>query len=88
MVSIQSIERFREAPQSGQRTYNAVVSVFSPLTEAGRLDTDLDDSIQELLDAMDAVPNLTWTDAKRVIGNNDQNFGFDITVSVPYIKEN
>lgn len=87
MISIQSIERSKEAPQS-QRTYSSTLTILTPLqigTE--RADDAIDDDVIDLLDAIDKLERVKWTKAERGLGNNANNLGFDITLEVLYRKD-
>lgn len=87
MLTIQSITRTPQLPQS-HRTYAATLSIFQPSTAPGRMDDALDDDLIDLLNAIDELDDVKWTKAERVLGNNDSNYGFDITIEVPYRKDN
>lgn len=86
MLTIQSITRTPAAPQS-HRTYAATLSIFQPSTDPERLNDPLDDDLIDLLNAIDELEDVKWTKAERVLGNNDSNYGFDITIEVVYGKD-
>lgn len=87
MVSIQSIERSAQAPQS-HRTYSSTLTILTPFAVGTeRADDSIDDDVIDLLDAIDKLDAIKWTKAERGLGNNSNNLGFDITLEVLYRKE-
>lgn len=46
------------------RTYGCAVYVFSPMTAGAAADNDVDDLVDGVLDALDAV-GLAWSDVRR-----------------------
>jgi hypothetical protein len=85
MLTLEQITRFDQAPQS-HRNVSYTLTVLDPSTNFETREDSLDDSIIAVLDAIDGIENLSWSDAKR--GINGQNLGYDITITIPIHKTN
>lgn len=81
IVWLQNITRLPESPLSSHVT-EYLVTVVSPAADPAQGDEDLDDSIADLLHAIDQSPNtISWERAERAT-YADTNVAFDITVRV------
>ena len=59
--------------------------VLNPLEDVGTAETELDDTVVTLLNAIDEVRNLRWTTAdKRILSETTQAPCYDITLELPY----
>lgn len=95
MLTMKSIARAKEAPQSGWRAYTATLTILHPNQDPSQLWGLIDDDIIDLLNAVDEVGaqhNIRWVKADYVIGNDagngGRNWGFDIDLEYYYRKDN
>lgn len=81
---LQSVSKVPEAPFAKhlqQITYE--LNVFDPSTNPDSREQSLDDELIELLAAIEAVENLTWTTADRILdasGQAQQYLGYSINI--------
>ncbi len=80
-VSLRSIEKMPEAPQSRWLNTTFTVTIASSKASITEADEDLDDLVLDLFAAIDALPMVKRAGAERV-AVNDTYLGFDITVEV------
>lgn len=73
-----------QSPQIGTRINELQLWILTPKLnlEKGGADDDLDRALDEVLDAIDAAPQLTWTTAERTVWD-DAWHGYMISTSVP-----
>lgn len=73
-----------QAPQHGMRFNEVELWILTPKLnlEPGGADDDLDSALDVVLDAIDAVQQLTWTTAERTVWD-EMLHGYKISLSVP-----
>ncbi|WP_349902607.1 hypothetical protein [Parafrigoribacterium humi] len=79
------IERLDAAPL-GQLRNTVVLTVADAHQNQTTAENELDESVLTLCTALDALKNLNWTGAKKVLVN-DTYLGWDITLTVITSKE-
>lgn len=78
------MERLAEAPQGSLRN-TVVLTVVDPHEDQTAAENALDDSVLELVTAIDTLPKINWTNAEKVLV--DPYLGWDITLTVITEKE-
>lgn len=81
-----TITKLQQAP-SGHLSNEILITVIDPHSDPVRAENALDDSVLELVTALDSLPGLTWSEARKVIVS-DTYLGWDITTNVISRKEN
>lgn len=79
------MERLAEAPL-GQLRNTVILTVADPHQDQIRAENALDDSVLELVSAIDTLVPINWTAAQKVLVN-DTYLGWDITLTVITNKE-
>jgi hypothetical protein len=85
MLKLQEFSRAAAAP-GGALTVSYILTIAVPGTDPEPVENDLDDKIIDLVHAIEGVPNLKWTEAKRVVVGA-ANQGYDITIELTTKKE-
>lgn len=75
----QGFERIPEAPLSGIRV-KFVVSIATPSTDEAQREDDLDRQVLALFVVLDAAPNVSISDAQKVL--EDGYLSYDVTCSM------
>ncbi|ALJ20317.1 hypothetical protein [Microbacterium sp. No. 7] len=66
----------------GQLRHEVVLSVFAPHTRVGDAEDALDDAVTTLVQEIDASEQIRFVSAEKVVTENGQYFGWDLTLSV------
>jgi len=77
LVSVRSFTPSDYAPLS-KITVTLALMILSAHTDAKAAEDDLDELIVELLAAVNTLPNLTWSEANKVV-HLDRYMGYEIT---------
>lgn len=85
-LTLDSITKDPAAPNS-HRIAAFVVGVLEPKVDAATREDSLDDSLIDLLTAIETIPSVIWQKAERVVAPNQTNVGYDITINFHYQKE-
>jgi hypothetical protein len=85
ILQLQTITRTPEAPLSGH-TVAFTLTIVEPKTDPAKREDPLDESLIELVYAIDTIPNVKWTRAERAMFQ-DTYLAFDITLEVVTSKE-
>lgn len=74
------IEPLTQAP-SGTLSNKVIITIIDPNSDPKTAENALDDTVLELVSALDSLPGLNWSGAKKVIVN-DTYLGWDITTTI------
>ena len=77
LVSVRSFTPSDFAPLS-KITVTMALMILSPHTDAKAAEDDLDNLFAEAAEAINALPNLTWTEATKIV-HLDRYMGYEIT---------
>lgn len=77
IVSVRSFAPSDFAPLNNI-TVTIALLLLSPHTDAGKAEDQLDELIVTVLEAFQTLPNLTWTDATKIV-HLDRYMGYEIT---------
>lgn len=77
IVSVRSLAPSDFAPLSAI-TVTVALIILSAHTDASKAEDDLDDLLFQALTAFQTLPNLTWTDATKIV-HLDRYMGYEIT---------
>jgi len=77
LVSVRSFTPSEYAPLS-KITVTIALMILSAHTDAKAAEDDLDDLLVEALTAVNTLPNLTWSEATKVV-HLDRYMGYEIT---------
>jgi hypothetical protein len=85
MLQLQSLSRTPSAPNSGH-TVEFTLTVIEPNTDPAQREDLLDDKLDDLVYAIETIPNVTWTKAERAMFA-DSYLAFDITLEIVTKKD-
>lgn len=81
VLTLEDITRMPESPKTW-RNVTYTLTILDPSTNPAQRENSLDDSIVELLNAIDDIPDLAWSKAQR--GTVGVNLGFDVSLQFPF----
>lgn len=64
-----------------------VATVISRHTDIVRAERDLDESVLKFIIALDQLQDVLWSDATKVMANDDKNLAYDITLTIHAKKD-
>lgn len=88
-LKVRRVSRLPEAPMGAYRV-DWILTVTSPSPSRETADPTLFDDLIDLLKAIDNAPDLewlSWTDAKKTVGDDEQRLAYDITIRTQTAKE-
>lgn len=88
-LKVRRVSRLPEAPMGAYRV-DWILTVTSPTPSRETADPTLFDDLIDLLIAIDNAPDLewlSWTDAKKTVGDDEQRLAYDITIRTQTAKE-
>jgi hypothetical protein len=82
----QSLRPLPAAPNARlEVTY--IATVISRHTDIVKAELELDESVLTFISALDALDAVLWSDATKVMANDDKNLAYDITLTIHTEKD-
>jgi hypothetical protein len=83
MLVLESVQRAPEAPNSTHEI-TFTLQLREPKTDPAKREDSLDESLDDLIFALDTIPNTKWTKAERVLHGTPgaESLSFDISITV------